>query len=147
MYRISVVRCQMVRDGSVQVDSRTVRTAADIAEIARTYLDGADREHFIVLLLNAKHRVIGVNTVSIGGLTSSMVHPREVFKPAIVASAAAVIVAHNHPSGDPEPSRDDILITEQLRAAGRLMGIEVLDHIIIGEPGFVSLRERREGGF
>ncbi len=146
-YRIGHYRVRLVRDSSVPSEVRTVRTSADVAAIARTMLEGADREHFIVLLLNTRHGVIGVNTVSVGGLASAPVHPREVFKPAIVAGAAAVILAHNHPSGDPEPSRDDLAVTVQIRAAGALLGIEVLDHIIVGEHGYVSLRESRQGGF
>src|SRR5438552_2057531 len=89
--------------------------------------------------------LLGIADVSVGGLASAPVHPREVFKEAIRHSAAAVIVVHNHPSGHPEPSGDDVAITAQLRAAGRLMGIEILDHIIIGERAFVSLREQRQG--
>ncbi|HXF83400.1 MAG TPA: JAB domain-containing protein, partial [bacterium] len=92
-----------------------------------------------------RHEILDVVDVAVGGLASAPVHPREVFKDAIRRSAAAVILVHNHPSGDPEPSRDDLLITEQLRAAGRLVGIEVLDHLIIGERTFVSLREQGQG--
>ena len=123
---------------------RIIRSAADAAALCAS-MHTLDREHFRAILLNTRHEVLGVADVSIGGLASAPVHPREVFKEAIRHSAAGVIVVHNHPSGHPEPSRDDILITEQLRAAGRLMGIEVLDHIIIGERAFVSLREQRQG--
>ena len=102
-----------------------------------------DREHFRVILLSTRHEVLGIADVSVGGLASAPVHPREVFKEAIRHSAAAVIVVHNHPSGHPEPSGDDVAITAQLRAAGRLMGIEILDHIVIGKHGqHASLRER-----
>ena len=123
---------------------RIIRSAADAAALCAS-MHTLDREHFRAILLNTRHEVLGVADVSIGGLASAPVHPREVFKEAIRHSAAGMIVVHNHPSGHPEPSRDDILITEQLRAAGRLMGIEVLDHIIIGERAFVSLREQRQG--
>jgi len=123
---------------------RIIRSAADAAALCAS-MHTLDREHFRAILLNTRHEVLGVADVSIGGLASAPVHPREVFKEAVRHSAAGVIVVHNHPSGHPEPSRDDILITEQLRAAGRLMGIEVLDHIIIGERAFVSLREQRQG--
>jgi len=104
-----------------------------------------DREHFRVILLNTRHEILDVVDVSVGGLASAPVHPREVFKEAIRRSAAAVILVHNHPSGHPEPSRDDVLITEQMRAAGRLVGIDVLDHVIIGERTYTSLREQRQG--
>ncbi len=121
-----------------------VRTAAEAAAVCAP-MRRLDREHFRVLMLNTRHELLDVVDVSVGGLASAPVHPREVFKEAIRRSAAAVILVHNHPSGHPEPSRDDVLITEQLRAAGRLVGIEVLDHLIIGERTFASLREQRQG--
>lgn len=98
-------------------------------------------EEFWELLLDGKHRVIGASQVSVGTLTTSLVHPREVFGPAIRMGAAAVIIAHNHPSGDPEPSSEDREVTARLVEAGRLLGIPVLDHIIVGEKGYASLRE------
>jgi DNA repair protein RadC len=99
------------------------------------------KEVFVALLLDGKNRLIRRVRVSEGSLTSSVVHPREAFLPAVRASAAAVIFAHNHPSGDPTPSREDISITEQLRQAGQILGISVLDHLIIGENSFSSLAE------
>ena len=92
-----------------------------------------DREHFVVLLLNQKNRVIGVHTVSVGSLTASVVHPRETFKAAILANAAAIICGHNHPSGDCQPSKEDRAITARLVEGGKLLGIAVLDHVIIGD--------------
>ncbi len=123
---------------------RLVRSAADAAA-ACAPMRRFDREHFRVILLNTRHEILDIVDVSVGGLASAPVHPREVFKEAIRRSAAAVILVHNHPSGHPEPSGDDVLITEQLRAAGRLVGIEVLDHLIIGERTYTSLREQRQG--
>jgi DNA repair protein RadC len=99
---------------------------------------GADREEFVVVLLDAKHRPIGVNTVSIGSLTASIVHPREVFKPAIAGSSAALLLAHNHPSGDPAPSAEDVELTKRLREAGELLGIRVVDHVILGDSRHYS---------
>ena len=102
-----------------------------------------DREHFVVLHLDVKNRVRQVmETVAIGHLTSALVHPREVFKGAILANAAAVALLHNHPSGDPEPSREDIDLTTRLTRAGELLGIPVLDHVVIAESGFRSITER-----
>jgi DNA repair protein RadC len=124
---------------------RAVRSAADAAAVMRPSMVGLDREHFRVLMLNTRHEILDIVEVSVGGLSSAPVHPREVFKEAIRCSAAAVIVVHNHPSGSTEPSRDDVLITEQLRAAGRLIGIDLLDHLIIGERSYTSLREARQG--
>src|SRR4029077_16254310 len=96
----------------------------------RQYIGESDREMFVVALLTIRHRLIGLHTVSVGCLTSSLVHPREVFKPAILSGSAALLVAHNHPSGDPEPSAEDVALTRRLSAAGQLLGIEVLDHVI-----------------
>lgn len=147
-YRIPVVSVRLVRDRTLRHHAKVVRGPADAAALVRDMLGGADREHFVVLCLDSQHQMTAIHTVAIGTLGAAPVHPREVFKAAILANAAAVIVAHNHPSGGPTPSRDDIMITEQLRAAGRLVGIEVLDHIIVTDTdAYVSLRERREGGF
>jgi len=100
------------------------------------------KEHFVVLYLNAKNWIIKKETVSIGTLNASLVHPREVFEPAVGASAANIILAHNHPSGDLEPSQDDIDLSERLIESGRIMGIEVLDHIIVSVKGFLSMKEK-----
>lgn len=101
-----------------------------------------ENEQFQVILLNAKNNVIEVESISVGTLTSSLVHPREVFKRAIRENAHAVILAHNHPSGDPAPSREDREVTQRLIQAGRLLGIEVLDHLVIGAGRYTSFRER-----
>lgn len=113
----------------------------DVYELLRGRLAHLDRERFVVLLLNTKNAVIESHTVSIGTLSSAIVHPREIFKPAIQASAASVILAHNHPSGNTEPSREDREVTRRIVEAGETIGIEVLDHLIIGD-GFLSLKER-----
>jgi DNA repair protein RadC len=102
----------------------------------------AKKELFLSLILDTKNRLIKEVKVSEGTLTNSLIHPREAFREAIRESAAAVIFVHNHPSGDPEPSRDDIAVTERLKAAGDIVGINVLDHVIIGDGKFVSLREK-----
>jgi DNA repair protein RadC len=119
-----------------------VRTPADAAHLLMADLRHAETEGFWVLLLNAKHEVLDRVEVSRGGLASSPVHPREVFKAAVRRGAAGIILAHNHPSGDPTPSRADLATTERLRRAAGLMGIPIIDHIIIGDGRFVSLRER-----
>jgi DNA repair protein RadC len=118
-------------------------SAAAVAECLRPLLESEPVERFVALLLNGKHRVMGLADVSRGTLTSSLVHPREVFGPALRAHAAALIVAHNHPSGDPEPSLEDLDVTRRLRDAGRILGVPLLDHLVIGAGGsFQSLRER-----
>lgn len=105
-------------------------------------LRGLDRETFLALLLDGKHRLMRSEIVSVGTLTASLVHPREFFRPAIRAAAAAVIAVHNHPSGDPEPSAEDVEVTRRLRDAGKLLGIPLCDHVVIGDEGFASMRER-----
>ena len=111
------------------------QTKLGVSTLLHTYLAGTDREHFVVFFVDQKNRVIGVHTVSIGSLTASVVHPREVFKAAILANAAAIVCGHNHPSGDVQPSREDRATTKRLVDAGKLLGIEVLEHIIIGNEG------------
>lgn len=115
--------------------------SADAARLLQGRMRGLDREHFLVLFLNPKHAVLGMETVSIGTLSSSLVHPREVFKQAIKRSASAVILAHNHPSGNCEPSKEDLQVTKRLKDAGELVGIEVIDHLIIGEDRYYSFCE------
>ncbi len=119
-----------------------IRTPADVVALVGPEMRYLDREHFKVVLLNTRHDVLAVEDVAVGGLNSAMIHPREVFKAAIRRSAAAVILVHNHPSGDPEPSADDLRITARLQDAGRVVGIEVLDHVVVGDGRYVSLRER-----
>ena len=114
----------------------------DAADFARQQLATEEKEHFCVMLLNTKNHVIGWHVISIGSLTASVVHPREVFAPAIVHHAASIILVHNHPSGDPSPSREDIAVTRRLVKAGKLMDISVIDHIITGGNSFVSMKEK-----
>lgn len=103
-----------------------------------------DKEYFRGLYLDVKNKLLRDEIITIGTLTTNLLHPREVFKPAIQYSAVGLILAHNHPSGDPTPSEDDIKITQQIIQVGKIMEIDVLDHIIIGEKGFVSLKEKRK---
>lgn len=140
MYRLPIVRLSVVREGSVASDTRTIRKPEDAAAIARALIGDADREHVLALLLDARHRIVGVHTVAIGSLNSCPVHPRELFKAALLSNALAVIVAHNHPSGDLTCSREDIALTERLAQAGDLLGIQVIDHVIVTVDDFVSLR-------
>jgi DNA repair protein RadC len=143
-YTIPGFRIALVREPGVKLAERpSLKTPAEAARVLAEYIGERDREVFVVALLTIRHRLIGTHTVSVGCLASSLVHPREVMKPAILASAAALVLAHNHPSGDPEPSAEDVALTRRLVAAGQLLGIEVLDHVVLGEAGrFVSLRER-----
>jgi len=118
--------------------------ACDTPAKAMPYLEEyrrKDREHFLALYLNARNQVIAMEVVSVGTLSASLVHPREIFKGAILNNAAAIIVAHNHPSGNVAPSPEDLATTTRIKRAGELMGIPLLDHIIIGSAGHTSLRE------
>jgi DNA repair protein RadC len=101
----------------------------------------ARKEHFLVLCLNARRQLVHLETVSIGTLSASLVHPREAFAPAIAHAAAAIVAAHNHPSGDPAPSAEDREATRRLQRAGELLGIPLADHLIVSESGFFSFRE------
>jgi len=132
----------VVREASAE----ECRTPADCARLLKE-IGTADREFFTVLTLNTKYRVIDKHLVSIGIVDACLVHPREVFRPAISDNASAIIIAHNHPSGDTSPSREDIKLTRQLIEVAHIIDIELLDHVIIGRPndrnpsGFTSLRE------
>ena len=122
---------------------KVVRGPDDIVDVIGAELRKELREVFLVVLLNARHEIMARETISIGSLNASIVHPREVFKPAILASAASVVLVHNHPSGDPEPSEEDLSITKRLTDVGELVGIDVLDHVIIASRGVVSFRSRQ----
>ena len=126
-------------------DKPLVKTPEDVAGLVKSRLKDKKKEYFLALLLDTRNQLIRVAEISIGSLDSSIVHPREVFKEAVSASAAVVIFVHNHPSGDPEASEDDVRLTKRLAEAGEIMGIDVLDHIIIGEKKYLSLK--REGLF
>jgi len=134
-----------LEDYSAAGDKPLVKTPDDVVSVVRSRLRGKKKEHFLALLLDTRSQLIKVSEISIGSLDSSIVHPREVFKEAISASAASVIFAHNHPSGDPEASEDDIELTKRLAKAGEIVGIDVLDHIIICDKKYLSLK--REGLF
>ena len=122
-----------------------VKTPDDVAGLVQGRLKGKKKEYFLALLLDTRSRLIRLAEISVGSLDGSIVHPREVFKEAVSASAASVIFVHNHPSGDTEASEDDIRLTKRLAEAGEIMGIDVLDHIIIGGKKYLSLK--REGLF
>ncbi|MDK2821002.1 MAG: repair protein RadC [Clostridia bacterium] len=121
---------------------KVIKNPQDVANLLMEEMRCLDREYFRTVSLNIKNYVLAVDNVSIGGLNSSLAHPREVFKDPIRRSAASIILAHNHPSGDPTPSKEDIEVTKRLSEAGKILGINVLDHLIIGDGRFVSLKER-----
>jgi DNA repair protein RadC len=123
-------------------DRYVIRSPEDGAKYLMNDMRFLSQEHFVCMYLNTKNQVIHKQTIFIGSLNASIVHPREVFREALKRSAASVIAAHNHPSGDPAPSREDIEVTKRLVECGKIIGIDLLDHLIIGENKFVSLKEK-----
>jgi len=121
-------------------DKPVVKTPDEVVALVRGRLKGKKKEHFLALLLDTRNQLIKVAEISVGSLDTSIVHPREVFKEAISVSAASVIFVHNHPSGDPEASEDDIKLTKRLAEAGEIVGIDVLDHIIVCDKDYLSLK-------
>ncbi|MDR4985943.1 DNA repair protein RadC [Bacillus cereus] len=140
--RVDIVKLKMVKESSLLYKERRVKSPEDASLLFKQFLDGADREYFIVLCLDIKNQPTAINVCHIGSLNSSIVHPREVLKPAIISNAASIIVAHNHPSNDPTPSREDLEVTKRLIEAGKVVGIDVLDHLIVCEESFISLKEK-----
>ncbi len=135
-------RVALVTDSRCRVTTQPLTSPTEAFALLRDELGGADREIFLTVLLDTRHGVIGLHQVSIGSLNASLVHPRETFKAAILCNAAAVILAHSHPSGDLTPSQDDLAVTARLKEAGVLLGIPVLDHLIIAQDHYLSLKER-----
>ena len=140
---------RLVRERTFTFPTRDqVRSPADAAVVLAEYFSDRDREEFVVVFLDTANTLTGLHVASVGGLAASIVEPRQVFKAAVLANAAALLLAHNHPSGNPEPSREDVAVTRQLVEAGKVMGIPVHDHIILtdlgddGSPSYTSLAER-----
>lgn len=132
MFRIPQYKIQLVREKSSLYETKRITGSYDAANIVSQYIGNTDRENLVVLLLDIKNKVIGINTVSVGSLNGSIANTREIFKPAILSNAAAIILAHNHPSGETYPSADDDKTTKRVREAGKIMDIPLLDHIIVG---------------
>ena len=134
---------RLVRERTFTLTTRDqVRSAAGAAAVLAECFADHDREEFVVAFLDTANTLTGLHVGSVGGLAASIVEPRQVFKAAVLANAAAVLLAHNHPSGNPEPSREDVAITRQLVEAGKVMGVPVRDHLILTNHGHTSLAER-----
>ena len=139
LYAVPVYRVSLVRDSALKTEQRPIlRNSEDAYNLLKDWFLDNDREEFVIIMLDMKNKVIGINSVSTGSISSSIVHPREVFKPLILHNAASVILSHNHPSGDPTPSAEDKAITKRLREVGDIMGIPVRDHVIVGDGRYVS---------
>lgn len=131
------------RLSSKQTDTKyTIRSPKDAANYLMADMTSLKQEHFVVLFLNIKNQVMHKQTIFVGSLNASIVHPREIFREAVRRSSASIVCAHNHPSGNPSPSPEDIAVTKRLMEAGSIIGIELLDHIIIGDHQFISLNEK-----
>ena len=124
------------------VEDFTITSPQSVVKAVRARIKDKAKEHFMLIILNTRNKVTSINNVSVGTLNASLVHPREVFRDAIRQSASSVVLAHNHPSGNETPSEEDLKITKRLVEAGKIIGIEVLDHIIIGKDGFCSFKEK-----
>ncbi len=132
---------RFARLSRAQTLGAAIRGPEDVAGIFMDEMKHYDKEHFKAALLNTKNQVLKVVTISIGSLNASIVHPREILKPAISASAASIILVHNHATGDPSPSREDVEFTKRFAKCGELIGIQLLDHVIVGSGGYRSLKE------
>ena len=140
--RINIVSIKMVKESSFLYQTRTISSPKDAYEMIKEQLEGLDREQFIIACLNTKNEPTNISVVSVGTLNKAIVHPREVFKTAILSNAASIMAFHNHPSGETTPSQQDIQLTNRLYEAGELLGIKLLDHLIIGDGAFTSLKEK-----
>ena len=140
--RINIVSIKMVKESSFLYQIRQILSPNDAYEMIKEQLEGLDREQFIIACLNTKNEPTNISVVAVGSLNKAIVHPREVFKTAILSNAASVMAFHNHPSGETTPSQQDIQLTNRLYEAGELLGIKLLDHLIIGDGTFTSLKEK-----
>ena len=140
--RINIVSIKMVKESSFLYQTRQILSPNDAYEMIKEQLEGLDREQFIIACLNTKNEPTNISVVAVGILNKAIVHPREVFKTAILSNAASIMAFHNHPSGETTPSQQDIQLTNRLYEAGELLGIKLLDHLIIGDGTFTSLKEK-----
>ncbi len=142
MEKINIVSVKLVKEGDMLVVNKSINSPSVVYEVLKEYLEGADREKFVLLTLNTKNHITSITTVSVGSLSETTVHPREVFKTAILLNSASIIVCHNHPSGDSTPSKADINVTDRIKEGGKILGIELLDHIIIGDDNYCSFKAK-----
>jgi len=139
--RFQIVQVKLVREKSLLYKERKIRSPHDAYTLLKEFIGDADREHFVVLCLDTKNQPTCIQTVHISSLNASIVHPREVLKSALLSNSASIIVGHNHPSDVCDPSAEDIQVTERLKEACNILGIDLLDHLIICTDTFKSLKE------
>jgi DNA repair protein RadC len=146
MKRINFYSIKQVKEkgGLYDLENTTIRSPEDGYKAIETILDlhSEAKERFGILTLNTKNKIVGIHILFIGSLNASIVHPRDVFQAALLNNAASIIAFHNHPSGDPSPSREDIEVTKRLVECGKIMGIDLLDHVIVGDGNYISLKEK-----
>lgn len=140
--RVDIVSVRLFKEASIQYKGRKIKSPSDAYDLSLPFLKDIDREIMLVITLDTKGQPNTISKCSVGSLNSCIVHPREIFKTAILTNACSIILAHNHPSGDPKESQEDIQVTHRLISAGELIGIKVLDHIIVGDGNFISLKEK-----
>lgn len=142
---IQIVSVKMVKEKTLQCKYGNQLSGPDVAaDILTNFIGDSDREILALLSLDVKNKINAISVISVGTLNSSLVHPREVFKIAILSNAASIIIGHNHPSGDSTPSQEDINLTKRIKESGKILGIELLDHIIVGDNNYTSLHESGE---
>ena len=143
MENIQIVSIKMVKEKNLEYGDIQISSPKDCANIFKKFIEDYDREALVVLTLDTKNKINSITVASLGSLNSSIVHPREIFKTAILSNASSIIIGHNHPSGDCTPSKEDIKITKRLRECGDILGIELIDHIIIGDNNkYLSFKEK-----
>lgn len=141
MKRLNVVSLKMVKEGTFPYRTNVIRSPKDVFDLASEFIGYCDREHAILICLSTKNTVLALETVAIGSLSAALMHPREIFKTAIVCNSASIILAHSHPSFDPTPSFEDLQITQKIKECGELLSIALLDHVIVGGDNHHSMKE------
>lgn len=138
--RIDIISIRQVKDKTIDYGDIRLTSPQEVFKLAKFFMEEADREMMIVIALDTRKKPNSISVVSIGTISASLVHPREVFKSAILSNAASIILVHNHPSGECSPSQEDTLLTERIKSAGELMGIELVDHLVLGDASFFSYK-------
>jgi len=142
MENIQIVSIKMVKEKNLEYSNNKISSPKDCANILKKFIGDYDREAVVVMALDTKNKINSITVASLGSLNSSIVHPREIFKTAILSNASSIIIGHNHPSGNDLPSKEDISVTLRIKESGKILGIDLLDHIIIGDDKYTSLKEK-----
>ncbi|RAW15541.1 DNA repair protein RadC [Paenibacillus taichungensis] len=141
MKRLNVISLRVVRERTLPYQTNSIQKPQDAFELAKAFIGEEDREHCILICLDTKNKVTAIQTIAIGSLNAAIVHPREVFKAAILSNSASILFCHNHPSGDVTASSEDLEISQRIKKAGELIGIELLDSVIVSSSNYYSMKE------